>query len=186
MSALPPVRRIVTGHTPSGKAIIDSDTTFTPFDPRVVLSQDKTAVAPPARPEEPTMDKGGFILLWRTDGFPASVQGLWEEYHNKLIPLSDETSTVVRIVDMPPGLSSPLHRTVSLDLGVVMTGEVVLEMDDGVETVVKQGETVIQRGTIHAWHNRTQEMVRILFVLVPSKKVVVGGEVLDKTQFNIN
>jgi len=54
-----------------------------------------------------------------------------------------------------------MHRTASLDLGVVLQGEVILELDDKVETVLKEGETAVQRGIIHAWHNRTQEFARV-------------------------
>lgn len=43
---------------------------------------------------------------------------------------------------------------------------------------VRQGETVVQRGTVHAWHNRTQQMTRMLFVLSPSETVKIDGEEL--------
>jgi quercetin dioxygenase-like cupin family protein len=79
-----------------------------------------------------------------------------------------------------------MHRTVSLDFEVVLKGKVVLEVDDGVESLVKEGEVVVQRGTIHAWHNRTGEVVRVLFVLVPSEKVVIQGRELEATKFEIN
>jgi quercetin dioxygenase-like cupin family protein len=177
---LPPVRRIVTGHDEKGKAIIESDTTLSPFDPRAGNAE-LTQV-------ERRMKTGaGFIHIWRTEDFPAKVQGQWTEYHNKQIPLSDDIGTTVRIVDMAPQLSSPMHRTISLDFGVVLSGEVVLELDDGVETTVKAGDTVVQRGTIHAWHNRTDELARILFVLVPSEKVVVNkAGTLEQTRFAVN
>ena len=129
---------------------------------------------------------GGFIHLWRTESFPATIQGPWTEYHNKQIPLSDKIGTTVRIVDMTPHLSSPMHRTLSLDFGVVLSGEVVLELDNGIETTVKPGDTVVQRGTIHAWHNRTDKIARVLFVLVPSEKVVVRGQTLEQTRFAVN
>lgn len=79
-----------------------------------------------------------------------------------------------------------MHQTISLDFGVVVTGEVVLEMDNGVETTVKPGDTVVQRGTIHAWHNRTNKIARVLFVLVPAEKVVIDGKSLKQTSFSIN
>lgn len=186
MSNLPPARRIVTSHDGSGKAIIESDTTFSPRDPHATIVASKTDrnIVNPAA--EGMKDKGGFILLWRTDSFPAKVSGPWEEYHGKPLPLADKVGTTVRIVDMPSGLSSPMHRTESLDFGVVLNGEVVLELDDGVETTVRQGETVVQRATIHAWHNRTKEMSRVLFILLPSEIAEIDGKELGKTNFSIN
>jgi quercetin dioxygenase-like cupin family protein len=178
MAELPPVRRLVTGHTADGKAIVDSDTLLHPVDPHASL--DLTPAT--NRPEK----GGGFILLWKTNSFPAKLQDSWSDLTGQNVPLADPVGTTVRIVDMPPGLSSPMHRTVSLDFGVVLKGEVVLELDDGVESLVKEGEVVVQRGTIHAWHNRTGEMTRVLFVLVPSEKVLVPGKRLEATKFEIN
>jgi quercetin dioxygenase-like cupin family protein len=168
----------VTGHTADGKAIIDSDTLLHPVDPHSSLD----STPKPNRPE-----KGrGFILLWKSNSFPAKLQGSWSDLTGQNVPLADPVGTTVRIVDMPPGLSSPMHRTVSLDFEVVLKGKVVLEVDDGVESLVKEGEVVVQRGTIHAWHNRTGEVVRVLFVLVPSEKVVIQGRELEATKFEIN
>jgi quercetin dioxygenase-like cupin family protein len=184
MAELPPVRRIVTSHDPNGKAIIASDTTLTPIDPHILLD---APPLPASSSSAPSPVGGGFILLYKTASFPASNTSPIPNLHGTHVPLSDSVGTTVRIVDMPPHLSSPMHRTISLDFGVVLKGEVVLELDDGVETTVKEGEVVVQRGTIHAWHNRTEEMVRVLFVLVPAEKVVLeGGEVIEGTSFLVN
>jgi quercetin dioxygenase-like cupin family protein len=165
-----PYRRIVTGHSPGGKAIIHSDTTLAPV-----------SLYDPSKP--PSNDHAGCINIHRSEGFPANNNVPFTELHGTPIPLVDPIRTSIRIIDMPPGTSSPLHRTVSLDFGVVLKGEVVLELDDGVETTVKEQSTVVQRGTIHAWHNRTKEVSRMLFVLLPAEKVRVertgeelGGE----------
>jgi quercetin dioxygenase-like cupin family protein len=93
--------------------------------------------------------------------------------HNSFMPVVHPTGTSIRIIDMPPSASSPMHRTVSLDFGVVLKGEVVLELDDGVETKVVEGGMIVQRGTIHAWHNRSEAPVRLLFVVMPAEKVKV-------------
>jgi quercetin dioxygenase-like cupin family protein len=77
-----------------------------------------------------------------------------------------EAGTRVRIVDMPPGTRSPMHRTESVDYGVVLAGEITLVLDDGSATTVGAGELVVQRGTDHAWENRSEQSVRVLFVLV--------------------
>jgi hypothetical protein len=60
--------------------------------------------------------------------------------------------------------SSGMHRTDTVDFAVVMSGEIVAIMDKG-EKVMKAGDILIQRGTNHAWENRTAEVTRMLFVL---------------------
>lgn len=67
--------------------------------------------------------------------------------------------------------SSPhplMHRTESVDYGVVMEGEIVLVLDDS-EVPLKRGDVVIQRGTNHAWANRSDQPCRMLFMLVDGK-----------------
>lgn len=87
-----------------------------------------------------------------------------------------------------------MHRTVSTDNGslrspglagsdvvspdVIVSGEVYLILDGGEERVVRAGDIVVQRGTMHAWHNRTDEWGRMVAVLVAAEPVEVAGEVL--------
>lgn len=54
---------------------------------------------------------------------------------------------------MEPGAPG-FHTTDTIDFEVVLQGEVVLELDDGAETVLRVGDTVVQNGTRHKWHNR--------------------------------
>lgn len=61
------------------------------------------------------------------------------------------SGTVLRFVDMAPGLLSPMHRTVSLDYGVVIEGSVELVLDSGERRCLGRGDVAIQRGTCHAW-----------------------------------
>ena len=61
-----------------------------------------------------------------------------------------------------------MHRTETIDYGIVLDGELTLIMDDG-ETVVRIGDIVIQRGTNHAWANRSGKNCRIVFILVDGK-----------------
>ena len=58
-----------------------------------------------------------------------------------------------------------------------------MELDDGACTVVGEGTTVVQRGTSHAWYNRSDEWARMAFVLLPSQKVIIGGEELEPHKF---
>ena len=73
---------------------------------------------------------------------------------------------VVRVTEMAPGAESPMHRTETVDVGVVLEGETWLLLDDGSETRVGVGDAVVQRGTNHAWANRSDLPVRMLFVLI--------------------
>jgi quercetin dioxygenase-like cupin family protein len=52
---------------------------------------------------------------------------------------------------MPPGLISPMHRTTSLDYGVLLEGEIELILDSGEKKLMKRGDVSIQRGTMHLW-----------------------------------
>jgi len=58
-----------------------------------------------------------------------------------------------------------MHRTETVDYGIVLEGEITLVMDVG-ETVVRAGDIVVQRGTNHGWANRSDRNCRIAFVLI--------------------
>lgn len=175
-----PIRRIVTGHDASGTAIFDDDRELPAFAwTTASMSNDPLASASDISPPDPYKDVS-FVNIFRTSGFPAHVQGPWDETNRKPVPLSDAVGTTLRVVDLPPGAAAPMHRTISLDFGVVLKGEVVCGLDEGAEKVCKEGDVVVQRGTIHAWYNRTEAPARILFVLVPAEKVKVDGKELDE------
>jgi hypothetical protein len=61
-----------------------------------------------------------------------------------------------------------MHRTQSVDVAIVLQGEIVLVMDEG-ETVARQGDTVIQCGTNHSWSNRTDRICRMAFFMIDGK-----------------
>jgi quercetin dioxygenase-like cupin family protein len=74
-----------------------------------------------------------------------------------------------------------MHRTVSLDYGIVLIGEIELVLDSGEVKLMKQGDVCVQRGTMHAWWNVSQtQWARMLFVLQPSLPVKVDGEELTE------
>lgn len=88
--------------------------------------------------------------------------------------------TVLRMVDMPPGATSPMHRTVSLDYGVVLEGQVQLILDSGESRLMKRGDVSIQRGTIHAWKNMSGDgkWARMLYFLQECKPLQVANQEL--------
>jgi len=169
-------RRIITGHDANGKAVFDSDKVLTPANPLDPAGNPPTGIIP------------GFTNLYKTDGIPANAQGPFVEVHGKRVGLVDQSGVFCRIVDFPATGDAPddvniMHRTQSVDFGVVLKGNIKLILDDGVETTMTEGDVVVQRATIHAWKNVSNEACRMLFVLVPSDPVVneTTREVLQPT-----
>lgn len=121
----------------------------------------------PAPASRAAPDGATFHDMWVTAASPAPIAAMQEEpiRPGELLGPPAE-GTRVRIVDMPPGARSPMHRTESVDYGVVLSGEITLVLDDGSDTTVGPGDLVVQRGTDHAWENRSTGWTRILFVLV--------------------
>ena len=58
-----------------------------------------------------------------------------------------------------------MHRTQTVDYGIMLEGELTLIMDEG-ETVIYPGDIVVQRGTSHGWANRSGKTCRIAFILI--------------------
>jgi len=58
-----------------------------------------------------------------------------------------------------------MHRTETVDYGIVLSGEIYLIVDKG-EVLCRQGDIIIQRGTNHAWANRSSSVCRIAFILI--------------------
>lgn len=164
-----PTRRVVTGHTADGRSVIVQDG-----------SVPHTRILPGARFDE----------VWATGAAPVLLAPL---------PVAEPTSdapaigpaapggSVIRVIDFLPassgGQRSPMHRTRSIDYGIVLEGEVVLILSDS-ETKLRTGDVVIQRGTDHAWENRSDKVAKMVFVLIdatfdePLGRMVAGGEIM--------
>lgn len=76
--------------------------------------------------------------------------------------------------DTEPGTRSPMHRTESLDYGICLEGEVDLELDGGDAVTVRAGDVVVQRGTNHVWHNRSDAPCRVAWILLDAEPMTVG------------
>ena len=72
-------------------------------------------------------------------------------------------ATEIRVVEMPPGFRREMHRTDTVDYGLVLSGELYVVLERG-ETLLRAGDIIVQRGTNHAWHNRSDAPARIAFV----------------------
>jgi quercetin dioxygenase-like cupin family protein len=141
-----PPRRIVTGHDASGRSVVLSDS-----------------------PTPKTLDIGtaAFHEIWVTDRTPAPIEATEPEPTDRPVRTPPPSGGVmVRFTEMAPGAESPMHRTETVDVGVVLEGETWLLLDDGSETRVGPGDAVVQRGTNHAWANRSDRPVRMMFVLI--------------------
>ncbi|KAF7367646.1 hypothetical protein MSAN_00828200 [Mycena sanguinolenta] len=85
-----------------------------------------------------------------------------------------------RCRDVAPGEASPMHRTTTLDYVIVFRGSITLELEEGEKIILNEGDTVVQRGTMHAWKNESTEWAKIYFVMTDAKPVEVGGETLQQ------
>jgi mannose-6-phosphate isomerase-like protein (cupin superfamily) len=150
-------RRVVTGHTPAGVSAVISD-----------------GPVPVTRhlPQEGVW----FHEIWNTDGAPATLTAVepTEPTERDLTVPPPPLGTRIRINEFAPGhldgrgLQSPVHRTASVDYGIVLEGEITLVLDDS-EVVLRAGDVVVQRGTDHAWANRGSTLARVAFVLVDGR-----------------
>lgn len=139
-------RRVVTGHDERGKSVFLHDG------------------EPPVASTAP--DGAGFFEIWSTSGAPAPVAATEPDpAAGPVVVPPPANGTKIRFNSFPPGTVSPVHRTQSVDYGIVIDGEVVLVLDDS-ETTLKAGDIAIQRGTSHRWENRTESVSRMVFVLV--------------------
>ena len=161
-------RRVVTGHTPDGVSVVLSD------GPVPVVRE---------LPE----DGVEFHEIWNTEGAPALVTAVEpdEPTERTLAVPPPPRGTKIRVNTFAPGhldergLQSPVHRTASVDYGIVLSGEITLVLDDS-EVTLRAGDVVVQRGTDHAWANRGAVPAVVCFVLVdgtfdPELAASIGG-----------
>jgi naringenin degradation protein FdeH len=160
-------RRVVTGHTPDGVSVVLSD-------------------GPVPVSRELPEDGVSFHEIWNTEGAPTVVRATEPEPTERDLTVPPPArGTKIRINEFLPGhldargLQSPVHRTASVDYGIVLSGEITLVLDDS-EVTLRSGDVVVQRGTDHAWANRGTEPARVAFVLVdgeldPALVESIGG-----------
>ena len=94
-------------------------------------------------------------------------------------PLVPSGGAAVWFIDTPPGGSSPMHRTISLDIVVQLEGELELTLDSGEKRTIKPGDLTVQRSTMHTWRNLSAtKWSRMLAVMSECQPVVVGNQTL--------
>ncbi len=152
------VRRVVTGHDGSGRAVVKIDEVS-----KNIVSNRPGASA---------------CVVWTTDTIPAGNSGDFDGAARKL-GTTLPGGTVFRVIEFSPGVAPRVHRTDSIDYAVVLSGEIDMELEKGTEVHLKAGDVLVQRGTLHNWINRGNAPCVLAFVLVDAKPVEAGGKVLN-------
>lgn len=159
--------RFITDHDESGKAVFS------------------TTLSEPV-PWQQIPNDAQFALCYATNQSPVDLTSnkdikTYSNYLSNLPGIMIPGGTVLRYVDMPPGALSPMHRTVSLDYGVVLEGEVDLVLDSGEKRTMRRGDLSVQRGTMHAWKNKSDtEWARMLYILQEAKPLEINGDKLGE------
>ena len=173
-------RRVVTGHDAKGRSVVLMDG---------------------ESPYSFSLEKAGGLQLtelWETRSSPADNSDAKDaaDHERRIAPV--DGGTVFRIIEYPPDrvrlatlapdtffaemgaqAADParrrhpgMHRTHTLDYCVVLSGEIWAVMDEG-EVLLRAGDCLVQRGTNHAWSNRTDEPCTIAFVLISAKPLTL-------------
>jgi hypothetical protein len=172
-------RRIVTGHDADGNAVIASNAPPTrmqliggPGGPTFIEVW-HTSESPALIFDQPQEDnENGLVLAPPQEGtrirvidFPPEGEEIrrlsGSDAAEKFKAMGGEHASTSKA-----GAPHPLmHKTKTVDYGIVLEGEITLVLDKG-ETTVSQGDIVIQNGTNHAWANRSGKLCRMAFVLI--------------------
>jgi quercetin dioxygenase-like cupin family protein len=150
------LRRVITGHDASGRAIVTIDEVAT----HLVSG----------RPGATSCN------VWTTEGFPAGNDGA-DDAGQRQVATTLANGTIFRVIEFAPGLAARNHRTDSIDYITVISGEIDMELDGSV-VHLKAGDVMVQRGTIHNWINRGTAPCVLSVVLVAAKSVQAGGKTL--------
>lgn len=143
-------RRVVTGHDGGGKSVVLSD-------------------GPPPQHHQMRGPAVGadFYEIWNTTAaVPVLTSTEAHEPNERSFSIMPVSGHLLRVIEIYPpqkgGKRTVMHRTKTLDYVVVIEGEVVLVLDDS-EVALSRGDVVVQRGTDHAWENRSDEVARLAF-----------------------
>ena len=173
------IRRVVTGHDAKGKAIVLEDG----LAPAVRTN--------PHRPGHISVDlwktSASPVIVKRAEADPtAGLKQIHPSRHGTVFRISEIAPETEAIRNMSPDQAKEvfkamgnenastfgqnqrhpfMHRTQTVDYAVVLEGEVVMLLDQE-EVHLKAGDVVIQRGTNHAWSNRSQKPCKMLYVLI--------------------
>ena len=172
-------RRIVTGHSPAGRAVVISDG-FSPWAvdalhiPLLRTELLWQTADPPSLPSASTADPAIGARSFLPKAGATSIQVVNFPPDASAMP-ADATPTELGAdyAKAFPGLAERferenpgMHVTDTVDYCILLEGELVMELDDGATTVVRAHDIVIQNGTRHGWRNRSGASARMLFVMI--------------------
>lgn len=129
---------------------------------------------------------GQFSLAYATKGFPIDISenndiDFYKNCLHEGVSITIPGGSVMRVVDLAPGSISPMHRTTSIDYGIVLQGQVEAIMDSGDSVILNKDDIFVQRGTMHAWKNTsTEDYARMIYVLISSKPIEINGKPLKE------
>jgi quercetin dioxygenase-like cupin family protein len=151
-----PIRRVITGHDRKNVA-------------KVIREDDATNIKNPRPGVSST-------LMWSTDSMPADI-AVGEDVEDMgariLGTAPPENGTRFIVMEFAPGIASEMHRTETIDYIAVLDGEIDMDMDDST-VKLRAGDIMVQRGTHHAWVNRSAAPVRLAIVLIDAKPLDIG------------
>ena len=165
-----PTRRVVTGHDSRGKSVVICD-----------------GPPPQHHPMHGREVGADFHEMWNsTRVVPLLTAVEAREPNEREFTIMPVAGHLLRIIDIYPpkdgGKRTVMHRTKTLDYAVVIEGEVVLILDDS-EVVLRKGDVVVQRGTDHAWENRSDRLTRMAFFHIDAE---FSAELLGKLPKPLN
>jgi mannose-6-phosphate isomerase-like protein (cupin superfamily) len=149
----PAIRRVVTGHNAEGLAVVALD--------EVVQGSVVTQVWGTERPLSDNVSDWAYGASQPGPTMPGG--------------------SALRFVDINPGYRSAMHRTNSIDYVFILDGELEMELDGGEWVHLEVGDIVVQRGTNHAWENKSDRVCRLASVLIAAEPVVINGLPLEAT-----
>ena len=160
-----PIRRVVTGNSPDGRSTILFDSEVAP----VVTAK-----------EGDRAQRLSLAELWATTESPASNASSEDAARTVYSLLPAANGTLLRTVEIlpePPGSARPglgsdshpgFHRTDTIDYMFVVSGEIYAMVEDG-EVLLRAGDVLVQRGTNHAWSNRSQAPCLMVAVMIDAQ-----------------
>jgi mannose-6-phosphate isomerase-like protein (cupin superfamily) len=169
------IRRVVTGHDSAGRGRVVDDRGVEPITSE--LMPGCAAYRLWGRDERPTLPDDGTprpAAAWYPP--PAGSRFMINTIPpGELVPPADlDTAAAIAELErqMPGAIAAMepdapgMHTTDSVDYGICLEGELHLELDDGEEVTLTPGACVVQRGTRHAWHNRSDQPALMCYVLI--------------------
>ncbi|MDX3638115.1 cupin domain-containing protein [Streptomyces sp. MB09-02B] len=174
------MRRVVTGHDENGRSVVVSDGPVPRSREFTSLPGWVSRLPWATEPGEPVSRAGEDPTPKVTSFLPAPggtrfIVLTFPPDSAMATPSFDPVAYGKEALADSPGLAElfepdGMHRTPTVDYGIVLQGDIVLELDDGHCTPLSAGDLVIQNGTRHAWRNRSDQPVTVAFVLVGAER----------------